>query len=200
MAETFREVGDGEPRCTETWPGSAGATRLSKEELTANAGFGEECRAKTPCYEVAEEEFERLWLSGKVEPSAEVEDSYEISEEDFERLLKAGQLQLAGNEDQAGPLGVSEFELSDLSARRPLKRPRPRGEAIATSAPKPMPPSTAPIPSRRCSEPTRPQTVCEGRKALAAYHLLERNLWSSEAMPRAAGSPARRASLGPWCR
>ncbi|CAE7200115.1 pteN [Symbiodinium natans] len=53
-------------------------------------------QAKVPFYEVTEEEFERLWLSGAVDGASEVEDEvYEISEEDFDRLLKAGQLQLA---------------------------------------------------------------------------------------------------------
>eukprot|EP00435_Cladocopium_sp_Y103_P005451 s848_g1.t2 len=144
--------------------------------------------AKTPCYEVTEEEFERLWLSGAVAPpiAGEVEDVYEIPEEDFDRLLKAGQLQLAKEDD---------LEVT----RRTVKRPRQHPEEVLVStlpAPvaKPMPPSTAPTPGRRYTEPmtARPHSLAESKKAFTTFPLsLERSLWSEAMLPRAVGSPAR---------
>ncbi|CAE8681373.1 unnamed protein product, partial [Polarella glacialis] len=54
--------------------------------------------AKTPCYEVSEEEFERLLAAGALDGGGAVEDGeevgefYEISEEEFDRLYQAGQV------------------------------------------------------------------------------------------------------------
>lgn len=167
----------------------AGAIRPSKEEPAANAG-SLECRAaKTPCYEVTEEEFERLWLSGAVAPPialGEVEDVYEIPEEDFDRLLKAGQLQLAKEDD---------FEVTRCTVKRPRQHPE---EVLVSTLPapvaKPMPPSTAPTPGRRYTEPmtARPRSLTESKKAFTTFPLsLERSLWSEAMLPRAVGSPAR---------
>ncbi|OLP95587.1 Phosphatidylinositol 3,4,5-trisphosphate 3-phosphatase TPTE2 [Symbiodinium microadriaticum] len=160
--------------------------------------------AKTPFYEVTEEEFERLWLSGAVDGASEVEDEvYEISEEDFDRLLKAGQLQLARLEAMD-----NDASAVDIQARRPTKRPRPRGvlpdEVLVSSLPTPLvlrpPPLTAPsAPARRSSEPAprrrRPRTVdgSETKKALTGFRPLpaERTPRGEVAQRTAAGSPAR---------
>eukprot|EP00439_Symbiodinium_sp_Y106_P042868 s2814_g5.t1 len=160
--------------------------------------------AKTPFYEVTEEEFERLWLSGAVDGASEVEDEvYEISEEDFDRLLKAGQLQLARLEAMD-----SDASAMDIQARRPTKRPRPRGalpdEVLVSSLPTPLvlrpPPLTAPsAPARRSSEPAprrrRPRTVdgSETKKAFTGFRPLpaERTPRGEVAQRTAAGSPAR---------
>lgn len=174
-----------------TKAGTNGSAR-SKEEA---AGSGE-CRvgapARTDCYEVTEEEFERLWLSGAMTPPGvgEVEDVYEIPEEDFERLLQAGQLSPAEAKDAADEVSV---------ARR---RPRPPEEVLVSTLPAPAKARASGSSNRRHTEPCSAQpvpVVPSGKKdpvprapALALPLALERSLWS-EAMlgARAAGSPAR---------
>lgn len=198
----------GGPRCSRPQAATkAGAASASLRPSKEDAGTGiapEEARAKTPFYEVTEEEFERLWLSGAVDGASEVEDEvYEISEEDFDRLLKAGQLQLARLEAMD-----NDASAVDIQARRPTKRPRPRGvlpdEVLVSSLPTPLvlrpPPLTAPsAPARRSSEPAprrrRPRTVdgSETKKALTGFRPLpaERTPRGEVAQRTAAGSPAR---------
>lgn len=199
----------GGPRCSRpqaaTKAGAASASLLRPSKEDAGTGIApEEARAKTPFYEVTEEEFERLWLSGAVDGASEVEDEvYEISEEDFDRLLKAGQLQLARLEAMD-----SDASAMDIQARRPTKRPRPRGalpdEVLVSSLPTPLvlrpPPLTAPsAPARRSSEPAprrrRPRTVdgSETKKAFTGFRPLpaERTPRGEVAQRTAAGSPAR---------
>jgi len=128
------------------------------EEETSVLSMSAELSAATPdnsCYEVSEEEFERLMRAGALGHSDGLTDDsssqcFEISEEDFDRLLQGGQLH---------PTEVFEvsddFEASDSS---PLS-----------------PPSTAPAAALRpCFEPfshstssssrQRPQSVDCGRE------------------------------------
>jgi len=172
------------PRAAKLAARQVGSKESSGQNRAAGSPSAEEHRAKTPCYEVSDEEFERLLLAGALGAEAdtvEAEDEeaaqvFEISEEEFERLLKAGQLQLApGAEEQAG---TEPAELPSSASEAPRRRLRPRGTAspevlnglpIAPGHPKP--PSSAPAACRQQSTLTppprrrRPQSVDCGREA-----------------------------------
>eukprot|EP00931_Biecheleriopsis_adriatica_P016759 TRINITY_DN12263_c0_g1_i3.p1 TRINITY_DN12263_c0_g1~~TRINITY_DN12263_c0_g1_i3.p1 ORF type:complete len:743 (-),score=159.54 TRINITY_DN12263_c0_g1_i3:134-2362(-) len=176
--------------------GQGPSGRSAKDELpvapagaVGSSSTADENRAKTPCYEVSEEEFERLVMAGALAGGHnEVEDEesaqiYEISEDEFERLLKAGLLHPAPQEATENDLAA------EAGARRmhSSRRLRPRGGASSPTVaeacletpqvPPPLaenprpPPSTAPAAPSRCSSDfpvplrrRRPQSVDCGRE------------------------------------
>lgn len=168
-------------------------------------------RAKTPCYEVSEEELERLLLAGALagrplescDAGEEEEEDrvYEITEEDFERLLRAGQLHLAAQEDQAAAaaagahLMFGRFKLPPSTA--PAELPRRNPAATLQDRPRIRPQTVD------CGYESKVKAFASGQLGTLLSLLGEAPASSASAaavsalasVPPAAGSPLQSARL-----
>lgn len=148
-------------------------------------------RAKTPCYEVSEEELERLLLAGALAGRplesgdvGEEEDDrvYEISEEDFERLLRAGQLHLAAREDQAAAAAAEHHLIFGRFKPPPSTAPAELPRRVPTA-------------SLQARPRVRPQTVDCGHETKMKSPPSSAAASALASVPPAAGSPLHSARL-----
>eukprot|EP00930_Biecheleria_cincta_P072877 TRINITY_DN6021_c0_g1_i1.p1 TRINITY_DN6021_c0_g1~~TRINITY_DN6021_c0_g1_i1.p1 ORF type:complete len:720 (-),score=169.11 TRINITY_DN6021_c0_g1_i1:58-2217(-) len=173
-------------------------------------------RAKTPCYEVSEEELERLLLAGALagrplesgdtgegdEEEEEEDHVYEISEEDFERLLQAGQLHLAVQEDQVAAAAAGGQHLmcgrfKPPPSTAPAELPRRVPTASLQARPRLRPQTVD------CGHETKKKAFVGGQLDTLLFLLGESPPSSASAatasalasVPPAAGSPLQSARL-----